>query len=69
MQDVVISREMLREWGGRARQRWSDEAFEKDLNEKLVFADNGEFFPGAPFLIPMVVRWNRRFSITSTHRS
>ena len=45
MQDVVISREMLRDWGGRARQRWNEEEFQKDLNEKLVFADNGEFFP------------------------
>lgn len=54
MQDVVISREMLRQWGGRARQRWSEEIFEKDLNEKLVFADNGEFFIGAPFVMPLV---------------
>src|SRR5207244_2183932 len=54
MQDIVISREMLRTWGGRARERWQDESFEKDLNEKLVFADNGEFFPGAPYLMPIV---------------
>ena len=27
---------------------------ERDLNEKLVFADNGEFFPGAPYLMPIV---------------
>jgi len=54
MQDIVISREMLRAWSGRARERWKDESFEKDLNEKLVFADNGEFFPGAPYLMPIV---------------
>jgi transcription-repair coupling factor (superfamily II helicase) len=54
MQDVVISREMLRAWGGRARERWRDESFEKDLNEKLVFADNGEVFPGAPYWMPIV---------------
>ncbi len=54
MQDIVISREMLRQWGGQARQRWADESFQKDLNEKLVFADNGEMFPSAPFLIPLV---------------
>src|SRR5205085_8660361 len=47
MQDVVISHEMLRDWGRKARGRWS-ESSEKDLNEKLIFADNGEFFPGAP---------------------
>jgi transcription-repair coupling factor (superfamily II helicase) len=54
MQDVVISREILREWGAKARQRWSDDAYQKDLNEKLVFADNGELFAGAPYLLPVV---------------
>jgi transcription-repair coupling factor (superfamily II helicase) len=53
MQDVVISREMLRQWAGKARERWTGPA-ERDLNEKLVFADNGEFFPGAPYLISLV---------------
>jgi transcription-repair coupling factor (superfamily II helicase) len=54
MQDLVISHEMLREWGARARQRWPDETQQKDLNEKLVFAYNGELFPGAPYLMPIV---------------
>jgi transcription-repair coupling factor (superfamily II helicase) len=56
MQDLVISREMLREWGRRARQRWGEGslALERDLNEKLVFADNGELFPGAAYLLPIV---------------
>src|SRR5437867_951465 len=54
MQDVVISREMLREWGGRARQRWNDDRYQKDLHEKLVFADNGELFPGALSVMPVV---------------
>jgi len=54
MQDAVISREMLRHWGARARQRWNQEFFQKDLNEKLVFADNGELFPGAAYLMPLV---------------
>src|SRR2546427_7682418 len=54
MQDVVISREMLRDWGARARERWRDEAFEKELNDKLVFADNGEFFTGIPYLVSIV---------------
>src|SRR5262245_29544787 len=64
MQDIIIGRELLREWAGRARQRWGRELysaddsphalFEKDLNEKLVFADNGELFPGASYLMPIV---------------
>ena len=53
MQDTVITREMLRDWGGRSRQHWTDDAFQKDLNEKLVFADNGELFPGASYLMPL----------------
>jgi transcription-repair coupling factor (superfamily II helicase) len=54
MQDSVITREMLRDWGARARQHWPDEAFQKDLNEKLVFADNGELFAGASYVMPIV---------------
>jgi transcription-repair coupling factor (superfamily II helicase) len=54
MQDLIISREMLRDWGARARQRWQDDTFQKDLNDKLVFADNGEFFAAAPYLAPLV---------------
>ena len=54
MQDTLISREILRQWAGRARLRWNDESFERDLNDKLVFADNGEIFSGAPFLLPAV---------------
>ena len=55
MQDILISREMLRQWGGaRAGGIGPTNRFEKDLNEKLVFADNGEFFPGASFLMPIV---------------
>lgn len=54
MQDALISREMLHQWGALARQRWSDDLFQKDLNEKLLFADNGELFAGAPYLLPIV---------------
>jgi transcription-repair coupling factor (superfamily II helicase) len=54
MQDIVISREMLRNWAARARQRWPDDAYQTDLDEKLAFADNGELFPGAVYLMPLV---------------
>src|SRR5262249_31232813 len=54
MQDVVVSREMLRQWGALARQKWVTRELEKDLNEKLMFADNGEMFPGALYLMPIV---------------
>jgi transcription-repair coupling factor (superfamily II helicase) len=54
MQDLLISRELLREWSRVARDRWKEPAFQKDLSEKTMFAANGELFPGAPFLIPAV---------------
>ena len=54
MQDVVISREMLRRVGGKGQGTMDRDTLNKNLNEKLVFADNGEFFPGAPYLISLV---------------
>ncbi len=52
MQENVVTREMFRKWAGAARERWRDERHEGDLNEKLVFADDGEPFPGSVFLLP-----------------
>src|SRR5258705_12152473 len=52
MQDVVISREMLRQWAGKARERCTGHA-ERDLNVELVFSYNGESVPGAPYLISL----------------
>jgi transcription-repair coupling factor (superfamily II helicase) len=52
MQDALATREMIRQWGNSARTRWSAEPFQRDLREKLVFADAGEPFPGSLFLLP-----------------
>ena len=52
MQEHFVSREMFRKWAGAAREKWRDEKNEGDLNEKLVFADDGEPFPGSMFLLP-----------------
>ena len=43
---------MMREWGGRARQHWKDDVFQKDLR-KLVFAETANF-SGRAFLMPIV---------------
>src|SRR5262245_54676353 len=53
MQDVLVSREMLRQWADKAAQWWHDDAFQRDLAEKRAFAEGGAFFPGAPFLLPL----------------
>jgi transcription-repair coupling factor (superfamily II helicase) len=52
MQEHFVTREMYRKWAGAAREKWRDEKSEGDLNEKLVFADDGEPFPGSVFLLP-----------------
>lgn len=52
MQEQFVTREMFRDWAGKARRRWENERYHDDLNEKLVFADDGEPFPGSQFLIP-----------------
>jgi transcription-repair coupling factor (superfamily II helicase) len=54
MQDVLVTREMIREWGQKAQEHWSDEIFERELREKQVFAEGGQFFPGLTFLLPIV---------------
>jgi transcription-repair coupling factor (superfamily II helicase) len=53
MQDVLVTKEMMKHWGEAARQHWNPDVFQKDLNEKLTFAEAGEFFPGATFLLPL----------------
>jgi transcription-repair coupling factor (superfamily II helicase) len=53
MQDVLVSREMIRQWAEKAIEHWQDDSFRKDLSEKRVFAEAGEFFPGITFLLPL----------------
>jgi len=53
MQDLLVSREMIREWAVKAAEHWKDDAFRKELSEKRVFAEGGEFFPGLGFLLPL----------------
>ncbi len=53
MQDVLATKEMIRAWGERAAQHWTEDAFQKDLAEKRLFAEGGELFPGATFLLPL----------------
>lgn len=53
MQDILITREMLREWAVKAEQHWQEDVFQKDVREKRAFAESGAFFPGASFLLPL----------------
>jgi hypothetical protein len=64
MRDTIVDRGLLRQWGELARQRWSDESFERDLSEKVDLAEGGAMFP----VQSSCCRWahpsNRRSSIT-----
>lgn len=53
MQDAIVDRGALRQWAALARERWTDERFERDLAEKTDLADGGAMFPGAEFLMPL----------------
>jgi transcription-repair coupling factor (superfamily II helicase) len=53
MQDVLATKEMIRAWGEGAAQHWTEDVFQKDLAEKRLFAEGGELFPGATFLLPL----------------
>ena len=53
MRDTIVDRGLLRQWGALARQRWSDEKFERDLSEKVDLADGGAMFSGAEFLLSL----------------
>ncbi len=54
MQEQFVTREMFRDWAGKARGQWEEERYHDDLNEKLALADDGEPFPGSQFLIPLL---------------
>ncbi len=54
MQDNVVPRETFRKWAGEARRLWQEDAYQDDLRERLVFADDGEPFAGWVFLLPAV---------------
>jgi transcription-repair coupling factor (superfamily II helicase) len=53
MQDTLVDRGLLRQWGALARERWSDEKFQSDLSEKVDLAGGGAMFQGAEFLLSL----------------
>ena len=53
MQEVLAGRDMIRQWVDRAVDHWKDDMFQRELSEKRVFAEGGEFFPGLTFLLPL----------------
>src|SRR5712691_11723659 len=54
MREFAVTPSDFREWAGKARERWRDERFARSLNDRTVYADEGESFPGWEWLLPLV---------------
>ncbi len=53
MQDVLATKEMIRAWGERRRSTGRKMCFKRTSPKNALFAEGGEFFPGATFLLPL----------------
>jgi transcription-repair coupling factor (superfamily II helicase) len=54
MRDERSSARAFKQWAAIARQHWSDEKYDRALRDRLVFAEEGEPFPGWEYLLPLV---------------
>ncbi|HEY0005413.1 MAG TPA: transcription-repair coupling factor [Pyrinomonadaceae bacterium] len=54
MRELAVTGDDLRLWAEAARERWSDERYERALRDRTVFADEGETFPGWEWLISLI---------------
>src|SRR5213593_2317216 len=53
MRELAVRAQDFREWAIRARHRWSDQRFGRSLQDRTVFAEEGEDFPGWEWLISL----------------
>jgi transcription-repair coupling factor (superfamily II helicase) len=54
MREIVVRSEDFSQWADAARQRWSDNRYDRALRDRTVFADEGESFAGWEWLMPIV---------------
>ncbi|MDQ2937651.1 MAG: transcription-repair coupling factor [Acidobacteriota bacterium] len=54
MREVLVRSHDFTEWSIAARQRWSDERYERALRDRTVFAAEGESFSGWEWLMPII---------------
>ncbi len=54
MRELAVGRDDFRLWAEFARERWSDERYERALRDRTVYADEGETFPGWEWLISLL---------------
>ncbi|HSK65143.1 MAG TPA: CarD family transcriptional regulator, partial [Pyrinomonadaceae bacterium] len=53
MQEFAVTSFEFKLWAEAARERWSDERFDRSLRDRTAFADEGEAFAGWEWLIPI----------------
>jgi transcription-repair coupling factor (superfamily II helicase) len=53
MQEFAVNPVEFKLWSEAARERWSDERFDRSLRDRTAFADEGEAFAGWEWLIPI----------------
>ena len=53
MRDERAGAADFRQWAKLARERWSDERYERALRDRTAFADEGEEFRGWEYLMPL----------------
>ena len=54
MRELSVTADDFRLWAEAARERWSDERYERALRDRTVFADEGETFAGWEWLMAIV---------------
>ncbi len=54
MRDERSSAQNFKDWAHIAREHWHDENYDRALRDRLVFASEGEPFPGWEYLLPLV---------------
>lgn len=53
MREFSASPDDFRDWGILAREAFADDSFARNLNDRTVFANEGEAFPGWEYLLPL----------------
>ncbi len=54
MRDERSSAQDFKNWAHIAREHWHDEKYDRALRDRMVFANEGEPFPGWEYLLPLV---------------
>ncbi len=55
LRELATSKSGLQAWAKKARERWTDERFESELDPRVTAAAKGELFPGWEFLMPLAL--------------